>query len=340
MNGSFNAVIFLLFVSALISCAQEINTSVIESQKIYAGKGPEDILLDTTSNPRLIISCGDFRNINKANRRGVIYSYDFQKKAASPFVIDNLPDSVEFFPHGISILPGSPAHLYVINHNRDNDKKKHTVLIFEINSNILHLNKIIKSEEFLTSPNDLSVLSDGSFYFTNTGPFTLGSFVRRLFTHPSNVTYYDKGTSVFHVVYNKIDVANGVQVIGNKVYLVNSFTNRLHVLNKASDGSLTLDKKIEVTKNMDNLSWDVQNNKLYIASHNSIFKLNKLKSDSTRHSPFRVHALNLSTNEISIIMNNDGSLISGVSTALVYNEYLYVSQIFGNYIERIKVKND
>jgi hypothetical protein len=326
----------ITFLTVLFSCAQEVNTTLVESERIIAGNGPEDILIDnSTGHARLIISCGDFRNSDNIKRSGAIYSYDFQSGNTSRFTTD-LPDTIPLIPHGISLLAGNPARLYVINHSYGNDEKKHAILIFTISENELHLEQVIKDEKYLTSPNDLTVLPDGSFYITNTGPFTAGSFFKRMFTSLSNVTFYNASTKSFTVAYDKIWVANGIHVIGNKLYVANSFTNKLYELDKAPDGSLTLNKKIKIAKQMDNLSFDVTSNKLYIASHDSFVKLSKSRIEG--NSPFTVHSLDLSTYQVNKVMNNDGSLISGVSTALYYNDHVYLSQIFGNYIAKVKLK--
>jgi hypothetical protein len=117
--------------------------------------------------------------------------------------------------------------------------------------------------------------------------------------------------------------------------VANSFTNKLYELNKASDGLLTLNKKIKVAKQMDNLSFEPTSKKIYIASHDSFIKL--MRSRRKGNSPFTVYSLDLSTYEVTKVMNNDGRLISGVSTALYYDSHLYLAQIFGNYIEKVKL---
>lgn len=328
-------ILFLFTALFFFSCAKEINTAFNDTTKIQVGKGPEDLVLDqSTDHPRLIISCGDFRNMNEAQRKGSIYHYDLHSNNAEEFIISNLPDSIKLFPHGISLLRGNLTKLYVINHSYDNDSKKHAVLVFIIKANELIFDQVIMDEKFLTSPNDLSVLPDGSFYITNTGSFSPGSFFKRLFTSLSNVVFYNATTKSFKVVYDDIWVANGIQVIDHQLYVANSFNGKLHVLKRDDDGSLILEKKINVGQHLDNISWDSLTNKLYIASHDSFVKLNKSKNKG--ESPFGIYEFDLKTETVREVMHNDGSMTSGVSTALKYEEYFYLGQIFGDYIERVK----
>ncbi|HEY5824124.1 MAG TPA: hypothetical protein VIT44_07160, partial [Cyclobacteriaceae bacterium] len=96
-----------LFLAVFISCSKEVNTQLIDSKKIVVGKGPEDILIDSsTGRARLIISCGDFRNGDNIQRSGSIYSYDFKSGDTSRFTT-NLSDTIPLIPHGISLLPGN-----------------------------------------------------------------------------------------------------------------------------------------------------------------------------------------------------------------------------------------
>lgn len=330
----------ILFIFQSTSLAQSnmkpSYVDITQKDTILTAYGPEDMLLDTSGvNPRLIISCGDFRNVKNINRRGAIYSYDLRTGVSAPFSVEGF-DSKNLFPHGISLMASNPAKLYVINHGSDDKKENNEILVFTIKDNVLRLDTLLK-DPCLTTPNDLFVLPDGSFYVSNEGGLSVGALLSRLFSRPSNVVYFDAATSSFRKAYRKVTVANGLHVIGDKLYVADAFKKKLLVLNIAADRSLTLNSKIKVSKGLDNISVSQAGDKFYIPAHDNVFKLNATRKKQGRLSPFSVYEIDIHSTNVTKLICNNGSLISAVSTALVSEQHLYLSQIFDNYILKLKL---
>jgi DNA-binding beta-propeller fold protein YncE len=311
-----------------------------QQEEIKVAAGPEDMTLDKNNgNPRLILSCGDFKNSGNNQRKGGIYSYDLATGEVVKFIINDLPHGLQLFPHGLFLLSGSPSTLYIINHDQNNNQENHAVILFEMTGNELKYKTAIKARRYLTSPNDLTVLPDGSFYVTNTGSFKILSLLFRFVNRSSFVSYYDIHQSAFRKVYHRIGVANGIANVDDRVYVANSMGKSLHVLTRNANGSLERNRRIKVAKHPDNISINEKTNKLIIASHDSTIKLNASQKDRKHLSPFRVSTVNLKDDSVSELLSHNGSQIGGVSTALIHNDELYLSQIFYDYILKVKWQN-
>jgi hypothetical protein len=138
-----------------------------QPQVISTAPGPEDMLLDTSGPPRLIISCGDFFNIRNANRKGALYYYNIQDNVAGEFNLMALPPKMEFFPHGIAMQPRE-TKLYVIVHDRDS--KHSSVVLFNSKADNLEFAEEIRNEKFIkASANDLTVSDDGNERYCGSG---------------------------------------------------------------------------------------------------------------------------------------------------------------------------
>ena len=308
----------------------------MQPQVINTAPGPEDMLLDTSGTPRLIISCGDFFNIRNANRKGALYYYNIQDNIAGTFNLVGLPPNTEFFPHGIAMHPKEPK-LYAIVHDRDS--RHSSVVIFNVKGNDLEFIEEIRNEKFISaSANDLTVSDEGNIYITNSGSFKPLSLIpRAIFIRPFISCYHPK-TKKFKKARHTW-FGNGIHAIGTKLYYVDAIWKRIREMDIQEDGSLKLNHKIKVARNLDNISY--HEGKLYIPSHNNLKKLAKAKSDHSVKPPFSVHEVDLKTRSSKCIYTSkDGKPISAVSTALRYGDQLYLSQIFDDFIIKLKYPNN
>lgn len=306
----------------------------LAGQPINTAPGPEDMVLSLSGSPRIIISCGDFFKPHQDKRQHAIYYYDINDNRSAEFEINGLPKDLEFFPHGIT-LDKNQEKLYVIYHDQENSKRNNGIAIFDVEGTQLLFNDTLTSTKFLKTPNDLTVTDDGTLYITNEGGFGLWDIVSRLFMRRSFIARYDPVSKSFSRAFRKTVVANGIHSIGDKVYIADSFKKKLMVTQRQSNGSLKLTGKIKVAKNMDNITQD--GDKLYIASHFSGWKLKKARSRSNVRARFCVHTIDLVSGEVNMIIEPGNDLpINAVSTALSYNGHLYLSQIFGDFILKVK----
>jgi len=56
-------------------------------------------------------------------------------------------------------------------------------------------------------------------------------------------------------------------------------------------------------------------------------------------SPSVIYEVDTLTGEKSVLFSDDGSLISAASTGLRYGKYLYISQVFDNFVLKVEMKD-
>ena len=309
-------------------------------KKIKVGNGPEDMLLDKVDGvEQLIISCGDFARIGQPDRSGSIHGYNLQTESGFQFETDGMA----LVPHSIAIRR-SRRELYVIHHGGSGSQPaEHSVFVFAIEGHKLSLKKSFASSaypDYLTTPNDIHVLDDGSFYLTNDGGYGAHAAVNRLFRATSNVVYYDANRRSFRRVVSHLGAANGIFFEGGKLFVADGLKRNLLVYDVAKDGSVTTSVPVRVSRFLDNVT-PVGNRKLLIPSHTNPCKLLRhMKSPASVRSPFAVYEVDTASGGVREVMHHDGSLISAVSTVVAHNGSLYLSQIAGNFLLKIPYPND
>jgi hypothetical protein len=75
-----------------------------------------------------------------------------------------------------------------------------------------------------------------------------------------------------------------------------------------------------------------------IAGHTNIFKFVTHAKNKETISPFVIYKTNLKTQASEIIFEDNGTLLSGGSTAIIYKNNLYIAQVFENFILKVKLK--
>ncbi len=324
-----NYAVILLLMASIQSLAQH--------ERIDVSPGPEDMVLDASGpSPRLIISCGDFFKPHRNSRQHAIYYYYLESGDRGEFEIRGLPAGLEFFPHGIDISRDGKK-LYVIYHDKKNQGKNSGVAIFNVNGTVLDLAEpLLMHPKLMSSPNDLTVADGGVLYVNNTGGLSVfGLICRLVFRKKAFVTRIDPKTREFSKAYRGIWIGNGIHAVGRQVYVVDSFTKSLHLTRMNDDGTLSLERKIKVAKNLDNISED--GGRLYVASHTSAIKLNRASKRSDVVSPFSVHTVDMKTYAVrEIVTPADDLPISAVSTAVKFGGHLYLSQIFDSFILKVE----
>ncbi len=101
------------------------------------------------------------------------------------------------------------------------------------------------------------------------------------------------------------------------------------------NGSVIDSKKIAKIKGADNIL--KYENKFYITSHPDFIKFIRHKKKPEKKSPVVVYEYNAAVKSSKQIFSNDGSLISAASSALVYKNYLFLSQVFDDFVLQIKL---
>lgn len=302
----------------------------LEEFRIYCGDGPEDFAFDD-SNPhkkRIIISCAKRRG--KKDKGGIWhFNLDSHEKQAKEFTYKNY-DADKLHPHGISLSKlGEDLLLYVISH----EKKEHKIVIFRVfESELEHLETLSSNDyPILKRPNDVFVNEKGDIYFSNHGAFGAHYIFK---SKAGYIGFISRDRKVSKKIVDKLNFPNGVLIAKDRLFVTTSASNQLFQYEMDSPDHVIIDskKKLAKIKSGDNIM--LCENRLIIANHPNTLKFMNHVIFKGK-SPSAVCAYDLDTEKIQQIFYSKGKTISGSSTALIDEGFLYVAQIFENFIVRI-----
>lgn len=342
----------------LASCAVMPKNTEATSKQIVCGPGPEDMELDSSGGkPRLIISCNQRRKSTKKIQYeafGELMEYGFDGKPAVVIPRIGGPQGTLFNPHGFSIATVIGKRLvYVINHAKISEKKKENrIEVYELSGSQLNHIKTITGPE-LISPNDCFGNREGRIYFTNDSG--KGSYLwEKLWRLKKSTVYCVMPDGSIKQVLDKLAYANGVYEILYKAgaseidstgkaiprdsvlvrYLFVSTVQQkaLYYSNMGAEpNGNTLGNSLPVM-GQDNIM--LCGNTLVVACHPKPIKFLKHAINPAKKSPTHVYTVDIKTGNETIqrIFVDDGSRISTGSTAIIYKNKLYISQVFQPYI--------
>lgn len=296
---------------------------------LETGPGPEDIALDTGRfGPRIIISCAERRT--KDTTANGFYAYTMRNGVHDRLSVIGLPPNIGLHPHGIDVdYRASETLLYVVNH--ENERNRHGILVFRLDSNsVTFLDTLF--HPLLLSPNDVCTDYKGGLYVSNDSGKRNGKWEKLWSLKRSYILHYDGNT--WHQVGDKLAYANGVGVLGNRLYVTGTQEKAVH--SYGIEGKSLVDRKdIPAIKGADNITF--YNGKLVTAAHLDFVKFIGHAGKSTKKSPCMVYQIDLETQQLDTLFMDNGPVISAASTGLIYGDSLYVAQVFDPFILSIKV---
>ena len=125
----------LLISPGVTSCNMIPGIDPAVSKRTEVGPGPEDMVLDTIHDPRLLISCTARRD--SLMPYGEIEALELGTGSRISLVRHGEPSGLRFRPHGI-YLDGTL--LYVISHETEPDY--HPILIYRVNDTARRWSKV------------------------------------------------------------------------------------------------------------------------------------------------------------------------------------------------------
>jgi len=301
----------------------------IKCHKVKVAPGPEDFVLDTRDDvPRLLVSSHDRRNPETS---GDIYCFDIKTEESGILPRRNEPEKIAVFkPHGMDIRKhGGKTLLYVIIHDpyANEERLENAIAVYEINNKDLCFVKLLEDATHLWSPNDLSVMPNGDIYVTNDIHGSLDMYMRMA---SSEIAYFDNAEGAWRIVAEDIAFANGILAEKDRVYVTATFDNHVMVFPRSGDGSLGTPETIVRLKGPDNLM-RYRNSLLTTAHYDDLAFFQHMKSDEEK-APSIVFMIRPEMNTKNAIFVDNGQLISAASTAMVFEDKLYVSQVFDPYL--------
>lgn len=286
-------------------------------------KGAEDFTIDYEAGFMIISQDDRAARITGGGRSGNLYYLDLNSDTFEP--IDLTPKlTIPFFPHGLSLLKLDSARyqVLVINHAR-----KHTIEKFELfGDSLVHVQTL--EDEAMISPNDVVAIDEDRFYFSNDHGYSskMGVFFENyLGLRVSNVMLYDG--EEYKKVADGIAYANGINISPDRSQVLLSSPRGFAVnyYDIASDYTLTLNRKLEVGTGVDNIEFDPQGN-IWIGCHPNLLTFASYAKGGKEMAPSEIIKIS-STDEITSVYVNDGSLVSASSVAAPYNDLLFVGTV-------------
>lgn len=272
--------------------------------------------------------------ISAADRRGGggghLYAYDLNAEPPTLSRLATDPD-LELKPHGISLYrsPEGKLSLFAVNHRSDGE----FVEIFDVTGDgLLHRESI--SDPLLTNPNDVAATGPRSFYATNDHRAVdrWGKLAEEYFQLPRSFAIHFDGSGS-RIVAAGLAYANGIQLSpdGAKVYIAATLGRTVSVYRRNPEGdSLALEYVIDTGTGVDNIETDRDGN-LWIGAQPRLITFTRYAANPGRLSPAQVIKVTfypVDKFEVEEVYVNDGSEISGSSSAAVYGDRLLIGSVF------------
>ena len=323
----------LLLLLVLLYCFPGCNQSPVQTEpageRIVVGPGPEDMVLDTLSNPRLLISCSARRDSQEPY--GEIEALELPSMERKVLTRFNEPDSLVFRPHGIFL---DRDVLYVISHEREPDY--HPVFLYRVHGDSLEFLDLVHTP-LQHSPNALATGKAGEIYLVNDSG-KRGSLMEKILKlKRASLVRLKKGPDGrwdSEIMAFELGYPAGINRIGNTLFAGDATMNEIHRYNITEKGLAPL-PPIEGLKGNDNIR--IYRGKLLTACHIKPVRFIQHAKNPEKKSPVQVFLADPDTGELQSLFRTDGSQISAGSTAIVYRGYLYICQVFEPFILKVPI---
>ncbi|MCB0546659.1 MAG: SMP-30/gluconolactonase/LRE family protein [Phaeodactylibacter sp.] len=332
-----------------LGCADYEMDTPYTATPIFTGPGTEDMALDTSQGyPRLIVSCDERRG--KRPPSGSFYAINLQTRDTLRLAFDQDPSTLfpndeklsDWHPHGIALARlGGTDYLYSVTHRgkkRGQGYRSDEILRFRIGADTLFYDTLYR-DKALKTPNDIFVLSDGSFYVSNIlKKSSMWQFIRGAFgAKTGNIVYYHPENG-WKAPLSKQAYPNGIFVdeAAQHLYMMHGACQEANRYTLSAPGQIAPGSKTTAPQKIamgDNLTRDSQGY-LWATSHPCLFKFLK-HSKGKGPAPSLAYRIDPQTMEAELVYQNNGEEISAASTALWHDGKLYLSQVFDNFVLEI-----
>lgn len=292
--------------------------------------GPEDLQFDFATR-KAFISSYDRRAASKlktGTMRGAIYYFDISNPLDGRSWDDRtggIPE--EFEPLGLNYyVEGEYKRLFVVN------GATNAIESFDVDEDgdLTHVETF--KERRLSSPKDIIAVGPRSFYVTNDNNAGRSSFRGQLdflFRLRTGVIFYFNGTSWHHAAEN-IRYANGLALTkdGNRLFVAETAGgNLLEYDRDPANGYLNYSRRIKMDAGVDNINID-EEGILWIGAHPRPLALARHRRDKANFAPSKVFSYDPAIDELSIIYSDDGSSLSGSSSAARMQSKLLIGALY------------
>ena len=289
--------------------------------------GAEDITISNTDLFALISATNRAVYPPTKEEHGGLYLMDLKNEN---FTVKYLTAdfSKSFAPHGIAMIKKDSSYkILTVNHTSEG----HSIEVFKLVENQLSYIKTL-TDKTMISPNDIVLIDEHKFYFTNDHKYTkgIGRFLEDYAGLSfSNVVYFDGEN--YHEVANGIAYANGINldVKRNLLYVASPRKFLVKVYTRNNDGTLNFIEDIPCGTGVDNIELDM-NGKLWIGGHPNLLRFTAYAKGKKETSPSEIITIDyrgLNDYTIEQIYLDDGSTISSSSVAAPFEELILAGNV-------------
>ncbi|PQB09055.1 hypothetical protein BST83_01555 [Polaribacter filamentus] len=333
-------ILLLLFVANIFistgffrSIENKFNGELIQKINI---EGAEDITISKKDSFAIISSTVRNKTPNKAQESGGLYFIDLKTDSYKPILLTQ-EFKKPFAPHGISIFQKeNVTTIAAINHT---DKGEFIEIFTLVDTQLTH-RKTLKNEQIF-SPNDIVLLDENRFYFTNDHKYKNG--IQRLSEDYlglsiSNVIYFDGKN--YTEVANGIAYANGINLDAkrNLVFVASPRKFLIKVYQKNEDNTLTFIEDIDCKTGVDNIEFD-ENNDLWVGAHPNLLHFASYAKGDKKTSPSEIIKIKYTKKDdykIEQIYMDDGSKMSASTVAAPFGNTILAGSVMDTHFLVLK----
>ena len=295
--------------------------------KAVAIKGAEDITISQIDSFALISSTERMIYPPTEEEKGGLYFMSLKSAEYEPIPLTENFDK-PFAPHGISMFKKDSTYVVMaVNHTNGS----HSIEVFELSGQELrHINTIQHSS--MIQPNDLVLVGENQFYFTNDHKYTSG--IGRLAEDYlglalSNVIYYDGND--FREVAGGIAYANGINYDSDRKLLFvaspRHFLVKVYHMNE--DGSLAFVEDIPCGTGGDNIEFDEEGN-LWIGAHPNLLRFAAYAKGNKKTTPSEIIKINYREKgdyDVESVYVENGDEMSGSTVAATLGNLIFTGNV-------------
>jgi arylesterase/paraoxonase len=333
----FKKVAILLFILLLIFVGHVLISTgffrTIEPKfhgkilKKIALKGAEDIMISRVDSFAIISSTNRGVYPPENEDKGGLFLIDLKANDFVPIPLTNTFNQ-SFAPHGISFIKKDSTYkVMAINHTNQG----HSIEVFELQGSNLEFIETLRHPSMI-SPNDIVIVDENRFYFTNDHGYTKG-FGKLVEEYSglafSNVVYFDGND--YREVAKGIAYANGINYDRkrNLLYVASPRHFLVKVYSIKQDGSLSFVENIPCGTGVDNIELDQEGN-LWIGSHPNLLRFSAYAKGKKVTSPseiIKVTYREAGDYSIEKVYVEDGHEMSASTVAAIWGNLIFAGNV-------------
>lgn len=233
--------------------------------------------------------------------KGTMVSFNLKTNQLQELPINNFPEGVPFFPHGIDLF--NKEYIYIINHSftEQYSERVEVVKIIPSPLSLVYVKSFVLPLSFTGTLNSIGVIEEDNFYFStykSSTPLQTGNpivdyartvyskyirFVQVLFNFKMTHLYnYNRGT-IKVVPGTKSLVGNGIAYIPSRrlLYFAQTLEKQIFLFKVSDDKkTINLQKIIKLDYAIDNLFFDPKTEKISVGIIGKVFNYVKYSTQA------------------------------------------------------------